>query len=470
MERDLVRGEHPLDQRLSESGMLAWFVPCFALLANHLVRLAPFALAFAAFLWLLPHITLAGPFQSGGWRSFVDAAVQTLVSTAIMVTGYRTLASAEGSPYGVGALRPLADAATTLLGLVVFWGLTGWLLGEIFGALAQSQMFLRMVFSLFNHFGVWGLYALIVLLSPLVILLAHVSALSYVQALRSEQPLLEILLESFAVVFGQARRFVPASLLIGVVLVLIIHLGGQSLLSFLFRLVLQFGMVVVAVFGAAATLIALPWWFVAERALRPDLGVEDNVGDSEDAEHGADDLTTAVATSAAIDHGARFAAIAATEGAEAAGRRLVAELRGRRLDTAGFEAGLSGLPDASVVLPHLSALAQTWQEASRPGELAWLIGLGLKLDREFLMDQPDQVLSLGKRLGQQQQAQLAGRLLLNFLNRHRRHPDHAEVGVQVARLMAFQRNDSAGARRLLEQLQTLHPNHPSITAMLRQLP
>ncbi|MBX3726197.1 MAG: hypothetical protein KF823_09790 [Xanthomonadales bacterium] len=470
MERDPRRGEHPLDERLSEAGMLAWFAPTFALLAGHLARVAPFALAFGAFIWLLPHITLAGPFQSGGWRGFLDAVLQTVVSTAIMVTGFRTLAAAEGAPYGVGAVRPLVEAAGTLVGLMVFWAVAGWVVGKLIGSLFQTPAVLRLMFSLFNSLGLWGIYAVIIALSPLAIMLASVSALTYVRAIRAEEPFSEVLSDSFAAVFGQPGRFVPASLVIATVLVLAVHLGGQRLGQTIVRLFFEFGMLIFAVLGAVATLIAIPWWFVQERALRPHLGVEADPDGADAPSDIAGAVAAAAAAAAPVDQAARFSALVASDGAVPAARRLVAELRGRRLDSAGFEAGLAGLADPAPVLPELAVLANDWQEASRPGELAWLVGTGLKLDRAFLMDRPDQVLAIGKRLAQQQHVQLAGRLLLNFLNRHRRHPDHAEVGVQMARLMAFSRDDSAGARRLLEQLQPLHPDNPAIAALLRQLP
>lgn len=470
MERDPRRGEHPLDARLSEAGMLAWFGPTFALLAGHVARLAPFALAFGAFVWLLPHITLGNILQPGGWRGLFDAAVQTLGSTAIMVAGFRTLAAAEGAPYGVGAVRPLAEAAGTVLALAAFWAVAGWLVGKLLGELLTTPVVMRMMFALVRALGAWGVYLLFVALSPLVFMLAHVSALTYVRAVRSDESFGEILSDSFAAVFGQPWRFVPSSLVIATVLVLLAHFLGQGMLRGLFRMTMDWGLLPFAVLAALGTLFTLPWWFVVERALRPHLGVEaepDAAGAPPDA---ASAVAAAVAAAAPVDQGARFAALAASDGAVPAARRLVAELRGRRLDRAGFEAGLAGLPDPAPALPELAALAETWQEASRPGELAWLVGLGLKLDRGFLMDRPDQVLAIGKRLAQQQHVQLAGRLLLNFLNRHRGHPDHAEVGVQMARLMAFGRDDSAGARRLLEQLQGVHPGNPAIAALLRQLP
>lgn len=470
MERDPRHGEHPLDARLSEAGMLAWFGPTFALLAGHLARLAPFALAFGALVWLLPHITLGNVLQPAGWRGLVDAAVQTLGSTAIMVAGFRTLAAAEGAPYGVGAVRPLAEAAGTVLALAAFWAVAGWVVGKLLGELLTTPVVMRLMFSLVRWFGAWGVYALFVALSPLLFMLANVSALTYVRAVRSDEPVGEILADSFAAVFGQARRFVPASLLIATVLVLVAHFFGQGLVRALFRMTLDFGLLPFAVLAAVGTLVALPWWFVLERAVRPHLGVEADPDAATVPADAASAVAAAVAAAAPVDQGARFAALAASDGAVPAARRLVAELRGRRLDRAGFEAGLAGLPDPAPLLPELAALAVAWEEASRPGELAWLVGLGLKLDRGFLMDRPDQVLAVGKRLAQQQHVQLAGRLLLNFLNRHRGHPDHAEVGVQMARLMAFGRDDSAGARRLLEQLRGMHPDNPAIAALLRQLP
>jgi hypothetical protein len=86
------------------------------------------------------------------------------------------------------------------------------------------------------------------------------------------------------------------------------------------------------------------------------------------------------------------------------------------------------------------------------------------------MDRPDHVLAIAKRLTQQERPLPASKLLLQFLGRHQAHPDHVEAALQMARLLAYYRNNPDAARRLLTQQQAVHPDDPRIPALLRQLP
>lgn len=488
-------GMHPLDAPLHESSMLAWIAPSLQLLVGRIVQIAPFALAMATYFWLAPKLMLSSPFQDSWWREFIDGAVRTIIVTAIALSGYATLARTEGRAHGVGAILPLPDCAIRLLMVSLFWAIAGWLLSEVLQAILTSTVMLRLVMNLVRMFDVWGIYAVLLALSPLLLMISAVNGLSHIGAVRSHESLGSLLANSFVVVFGQARRFIVPSLVIGGALILIGHAIGRVFARNLLQLLFQHGLLIVMIFAALVVMFALPWWFVMERALRPELGVEDDLDPIPDMDAASEDdgtralppsaaaitstsvatnTTTATqnlpATPTADEVRSRFEAMVESEGALMASRRLVAELRGRRLDQSRFLAGLEALPADAPVLAEMAGLADNWQESNRPGELAWLVRTGLKRDKAFLMDRPDTALAVAQRLVGQQQPQLASHLLLAFLNQHRRHPSHLDAGLRLARLLAFQLDNTDGAKRLLDKLNAGYPDNTQIEALRRTLP
>lgn len=476
-------GAHPLDEQLYESGMLDWVVPSLQLLIARIVTIAPFAVAMAAYVWLAPKLMLSTPFHDSGWREFIDAVVRTAIVTAILLSGYVALARAEGRPYGVGAILPARDCVARAAAVTVFWSIAGWLLGEVIQAILSSAPVFRLILNLVRLFDVWGVYLLLWVLSPLSFMLATVSGLTYIGAVRGNEALGQLFGNAFSLVFGQARRFLVPSLVIAGVLILVGHFILRVFARDLLRLFFLHGMPILMVFGAVLVLVTLPWWFVMERALRPELGVEDDPeplsemgGAIDDRGSQSSPAVTAGATVAAMstpstdEIRARFTAMAESEGALMAARRLVAELRGRRLDRTAFMAGLEALPADAPVLAEMAGLAESWREASRPGELAWLVRTGLKRDKTFLMDRPDTALAVAQRLVGQQQPQPASHLLLAFLNHHRRHPSHLDAGLRLARLLAFELDNVEGARRLLDKLEAGYPDNQLVQTLRRTLP
>ncbi len=476
------RPGHPLDEALYDSTVLSWFAPALALMFRRILVIAPFAVAMALYVWLLPRLSLAGPFDPA-WLIHLDALLHTAVLTAIMVSGFAVLARVEGGPWGHGALLPWPAAALRVAILVAIWYALSWLLGVLFTDLIFGDWLMHLMLRLFNALGFWGIYLLIAVLSPLPLMLGTVQFLSFIHALRSDEPLGTVLMTSFALVFGQSRRFVLPFMLITFGLCVLVHLfiklEPRQLLIWLFNNITG----VTAVLTAIGTAFSLAWWFVAERALRPDLGLEADAafdvdddpgmvagGDSASSSAGgAPAAAASTSSNDPVDLARQLVELEAEAGPVMAARRLVAWLRGRRLAPADYPTVRDALTDSSELAPQLVGLALEWRDFSRPGELAFVIGEGLRLDRGFLMNLPGEVLATAKRLGVQDQHDLAARLLLPFLDRHKTHDDHAEAGVQMARILAFHRDKPEAGLRLLRQLATVHPEHPAITAMIRQL-
>lgn len=471
---------HPLDAPLQDSSILSWFGPALALMVQRAVVIAPFALAMALYVWLLPHLAIAGPFDSVWWFH-LDGLLRSAVVTVVTVLGFCVLARVEGEPWGHGALASWQTSAIRVAILVVFWYVVYWLISVAVSELVSFPWLLQLGMRVINAFGFWGLYLLIAVLSPLPMMLATVHMLSCIHAVRSEEPLPESLMASFGLVFGQPGRFVLPFMLVTFAVCVLFHLIAKVAPQQVLRVLFENSTLLVITLTVIGTAFTLAWWFVAERALRPDLGRDPDAGfragDAAAAETGPGSGTASLAAPTAVsdstahpeDLAQQLADLARDAGPVMAARRLVAWLRGRRLSQADYPVVRDALTDVSALAPALAGLALEWRELSRPGELAFVVGEGQRLDRGFLMDHPDQVLATAKRLGMQEQHDLAARLLLPFLDRHKSHPDHAEAGVQMARILAFHRDKPEAGLRLLQQLLTIHPEHPAILAMIRQL-
>ncbi len=473
---------HPLDQPLQDGSVLSWFAPALALAFRRAPVLAPFAIAMGLYVWLLPRLSLAGPFDPA-WLLHLEGFLRTGVLTAVLVSGFALLARVEGGPWGHGALLSWPVAAMRVAILVAIWYALSWFVGVFLTDLVFGEWLMQLFLRIFHALGVWGIYLLVAVLSPLPLMLGMVQSLSFIHAVRSDEPVGSVLMASFALVFGQPRRFVLPFMLITFAICVLVHLVMKFEPRQLLIWLLNNGLGVAAVVAAIGTAFSLAWWFVAERALRPELGRDPDAGFEVDAEvdpadHGGsgargDNGTLAIAAAATSNDPAdlahQLADLEAEAGPVMAARRLVAWLRGRRLAPVDYPAVRDALSDTSALAPQLVGLALEWRDFSRPGELPFVIGEGLRLDRGFLMNLPGEVLATAKRLGIQDQHELAARLLLPFLDRHRSHDDHAEAGVQMARILAFHRDKPEAGLRLLRQLATVHPEHPAIIAMIRQL-
>lgn len=181
-------------------------------------------------------------------------------------------------------------------------------------------------------------------------------------------------------------------------------------------------------------------------------------------------VAAAVAPSAADAARARVSALVEAGETDGAARDLVEQLRQRRLGREEFLAGLEALPLDAALLPELAALASQWQSSGRSDDLAWLVRVGLKRDRGFLMDRPDAALAIAQQLAAADQPQLAGHLLLAFVNRHRDHASHRDAGLRLARLLAFHLDNVDGARQLLDRLGLAYPDDVDLARLRTQLP
>ncbi len=474
---------HPLDEPLQDRTVLSWFVPTIELVFRRALVLAPFAAAMALYVWLLPRLSLAGPFDPA-WLFHVDGILRTAVVSAVLVSGFCMLARAEGGPWGHGALVRWQPAVVRVALLVVFWYALSWLLSVIVSEVLSVPWLMHFFLRAINAMGMWGVYLLVSLIMPLPLMLGTVQLLSFVHAVRSDEPLAGTVLTSFALVFGQPGRFVLPFMLITFVICVIFHLIVRMEPVQLMLWLARNATAVMVVLSAIGTAITLAWWFVAERALRPELGLDPDAGFDADDDlefAGGDGAGSALGSAVVatgndatnsndpVDLAQQLVELEAEAGPVMVARRLVAWLRGRRLAPADYPAVRDALVDTSGLAPQLVGLALEWRDFSRPGELPFVIAEGLRLDRAFLMNLPGEVLATAKRLGIQDQHELAARLLLPFLDRHKAHDDHAEAGVQMARILAFHRGKPEAGLRLLRQLATVHPEHPAIAAMIRQL-
>lgn len=473
------RTGHPLDESLQDSSVLSWLIPTIELVFRRALVLAPFAVAMGFLAWLLPHLSLAEAFDAPR-MVHIDNFLGALIATVLLVSGYCQLARSEGGPWGYGLVLPWPTAAARVVALVVIWYVLSWVIGVLFTEVVFGDWLTHLMLRLVNALGIWGIYLVIALVSPLPLMLGTVQLLSFIHAVRSDEPLGDALLGSFGLVFGQPRRFVLPFMLITFGVCMLFHLVVKLEPIQLLMWMARNATAVVVVVAIVATALTLAWWFVAERALRPELGLDPDAGfaGDEDGGHAADHRSGGnglAATPAAttsndpVDLAQQLTDLEAEAGPVMAARRLVAWLRGRRLAPADYASVRDALSDTSGLAPQLVGLALEWRDFSRPGELPFVITEGLRLDRGFLMDVPGEVLATAKRLGIQDQHELAARLLLPFLDRHRTHADHAEAGVQMARILAFHRDKPEAGLRLLRQLATVHPEHPAITAMIRQL-
>lgn len=468
MERGDRGGEHPFDDELAQANLLGWIVPSLHVLARNAIQLAPFALAFGLFAWLSPHLKLHPWLISGAFGEFLDATVMLAVGTAIAGFGYAVLAHNEGAPWGLGRIAPLPAAAARLAALALFWGVLGWLIARFVDGVTDSPGLARLMFQLFQLLGIWALYLVVWLLSPLLVMYASVQVLSQVRAIRAEEPLPGLVADSFRAVFGQSGRFLVPTWIIAGVLILLMHGAIQLWGGNLLLLALRLNHVAIGFIAAALLLLTLPWWFVLERALRPELGLEGEASLAPLPTGGTQRPVPVVLSP--DDWASEVAAIEEADGPVLASRRLVDAVRARSLPADGFATALAGLRNTAALPRELGALAVDWQATGRGGELGWLLEQGLALHRDFLMDRPDHVLAIAKRLTQQERPLPASKLLLQFLGRHQAHPDHVEAALQMARLLAYYRNNPDAARRLLTQQQAVHPDDPRIPALLRQLP
>ncbi|MFO1249730.1 MAG: hypothetical protein U1E77_00955, partial [Inhella sp.] len=356
---------HPLDQELEDSGMLSWILPSLSLLLSHLRTLLPYALGFGAYLWILPHILWSSS-SSSQLADIFDQLQMTLVSVTLLALAYIALARAEGSDYGLGAIPPLRGIAIRLGLVTLIWAVTfavvGWLLGKVFAALATTPMFLSLAVKLFGLMGWWSIPFVIWVISPIGALFGTAHALSQIRAIRAEEGVIDLVLDSLRTVFTQPRRIILPCYIIAGVLLLVGFGAFQLLAKAIAPLIQQLGTASLFVLGVGIVAATVPYWFVLERAWLPQLGIEDE--DAAEAE-------SAAPAPPPVDPAQELAQVQTEQGPEAAARRLVNGIRQRRVQAGEFARLAAIISEPARVAQELSALAAEWQDNPRPGELAW---------------------------------------------------------------------------------------------------
>lgn len=459
-------GTHPFDDPLAESWLLSWILPSWQVLGRQIGRIAPVALAYGVYVWLLPHLLLAGPLGGEKLKSVFDSIQVAFVLAAFMGVGYAVLARAEGEPYGLGYLAPTPSIAQRLALVTLFWLvfslLLGWILRGVFSALAQTQSFLELAMWLFSKLGWWSIPFVLWLFSPIGFWLATISALTQIRAIRGDETIQDILIDSFQRVYADLVRIavpayilVAAAILIGYVCAELIFKGAASLFD-------QLGWGAVIGLAALGMALVLPFWFVIERVYLPEFGVEDDI-------ESAEETTVAAVAAPEQSLSEQLAKILSEEDVEVAARRVANWVRSRLRGQNELAALMAQVNSPERMARELTPLVLEWSATSKPGELPWLVERGLALDAAFLMDSPDRVLALAKKLTLADRSDLATRLLVGFLKRHRAHADHLAAGLQLARVLATHSNNVDGARKLLTQLAQTYPDDPQPAQLIKQL-
>ena len=460
-------GVHPFDDTLADAWLLSWILPSLQVLRRNILRIAPVALAYGVYAWLLPHLLLSG--GSGGLGSrIVDSVQISVVLAAVMAFGYISLVRSEGEPYGLAQVPATAGIVERLALITLFWLIfsvvLGWVVKGLLGALMKSPSFLEMGMWLFSKLNWWSIPFVLWLFSPIGFWLATVSALTQIRAIRGEEPVNEIVVDSFRRVFAQPLRIaVPAYILVASG-ILLLYVFAELIFNGLAAYVMRSGSAAVIGMVAVGIALALPFWFVIERVYAPELGLEDDV------EIGLEDAGEPLpAIGIEVSLSDQLAALQAEQGVQAAARQLANWVRAHHGNFAELQGLFQRLSQPELLSRELSVVAIEWMSGKKSGDLPWLVEQGLAMNPAFMMDAPDHVLSLSKKLTAADRADLASRLLLSMLKLQRAHADHLAAGLQLARVLSTHSNNVEGARKLLGQLSKLYPNESQIAQMEKVL-
>lgn len=460
-------GVHPFDDALADVWLLGWILPSLQVLQRNIRRIAPLALACGVYVWLLPHLLLSGGGSGVGARIF-DSVQLSVVLTAFMAFGYIGLVRGEGAAHGLAHVAPTRGVVERLALITLFWlvfgGVASWLVEGVLGVLMKSPSFLETGMWLFAKLNWWSIPFVLWLFSPIGFWLATVSALTQIRAIRGEEPVNEIVVDSFRRVFAEPLRIaVPAYILVaGGIFAL--YIFAELIFSGLASVLLRAGWAAVIGMVALSMALALPFWFVIERVYAPELGLEDDV------QIGIEDAGEPLpAVASAVSLSDQLGVLQAQQGVEAAARHVANWVRAHQGNFAELQALFQQLGQPELLARELSAVAVEWMSGRKSGDLPWLVEQGLTLTPAFMMDAPGHVLPLSKKLTAADRADLASRLLLSMLKMQRTHADHLAAGLQLARVLATHSNNVEGARKLLGQLEKLYPNEPQIAQMQKQL-
>lgn len=460
-------GVHPFDDALADVWLLGWIMPSLQVLQRNIRRIAPVALAYGVYVWLLPHLLLSGGSVGLGAR-IVDSIQVSAVLTAFMAFGYIGLVRGEGEPHGLAYVAPTRSIAERLALIALFWlvfgVVLGWLVEGLLGALMKSPSFLETAMWLFSKLNWWSIPFVLWLFSPIGFWLATVSALTQIRAIRGEEPVNEIVVDSFRRVFAEPLRIaVPAYLLVAAG-IFALYIFAEMIFNGLAALLLRAGWAAVIGMVAVSMALALPFWFVIERVYAPELGLEDDVQIG--LEDAGEQLPAVISEASLAD---QLGVLRAEQDAPAVARQVANWVRAHHGNFTELQALFQQLGQPELLARELSVVAIEWLTGKKSGDLPWLVEQGLAMNPAFMMDAPDHVLQLSKKLTAADRADLASRLLLSMLKLQRGHADHLAAGLQLARVLATHSNNAEGARKLLGQLAKLYPDEPQIAQMVKLL-
>lgn len=474
-------GIHPLDEPLADSGMLRWFLPSLDVAWRHVLTILPASLILCALIltarWWIQWI----PWPRGELSGHVMQFCGSVLGMAIAAFAYVLLVRSEGRPHGVGGVAPAGSMALRLLVMVLIWAVASGLVNWVLQSLVGSRALQPLVFWLVNTFGlVNGPLLLGWVFSPVFVFLAVLSTLCYVMCIRSELSIDDILATVFGRVFERWRVLLISGLIFAALLIVLLRVVIELPFGWLRGIGEAGAYLLICLLAVLILTWAMAWWFVQERALLPECGLEDDLDEESSAPpaqpSGPPLRASRVAPVQLSD--AQTLELArhelqlklADNAPDAAVEVFARWLRDRQRSVNDVKSMLD-LLDAhwTALAAPLSAVTAELARNNRSFEAVELSRHGLTRDPAFMNDQPDVIPAWAKRLVQLEHPDLAIRLLATYARHHRTHAGYLGGGLLLARLLISHANQPEAARKLLGMLKTSYPQELQIDQLLRQL-
>ena len=438
-----LRQGHELDAELAGANLFGWILPAIGLL----FRCWPITLGGGVAAVIGEYLLgrLPWPLFERGWVAILHSVLSGLVYALVVVTAYRILAWKESSQTALGvntASRALLVGAQVYVvwtvAILIVAGIL-MLMGIAVGAMLDRSAASAGSIIVGIFFGVLALPLLILLLSPLWAILSVAGALSTAHAVRSGENGFGAVLVSLRLSFDQKWRVFWPSYVIGLLIVglLVLRWFVQVDDSLIYG---PNGRYVLAAFTIASCAFGLAMTFVIERAYAPDLGLSWDGTDN----------AAATPPPAGVDPSTPAGAIAPTALAPAA--------------AAGVASSASPAP---ATPSEIAAMIDQDLRSNQTRRLAELTERGLAADARFFVTHPDSTITLAKKLGQVERADLAVKVLSPFLKDHRAHRLHLSGALLAANLLAKDRKRLPEAARFLERVKALYPNEPMVDQLIR---
>jgi len=441
-----LRQGHELDAELAGANLFGWFGPAIGLLIRNL----PIVLGGGAAAVLGQYLVdrLPWPLFERGWIAVLHGVVDGIVYSLVTVAAYRMLAWKESKET---ALDVNSLSRSLILGFQVYvvWTILVLvcvgilvLIGSLLAGLMVSLVGGTGLFALLIY-GALGMPILLFLFSPLWAILGVASALSTAHAVRVDEHGAEAVFRSLSLAFGQKWRVFWPSYAIGLLVIGLYALFLYLLLdgSLLYLQFLPSFRYAVAALPAVAVAFGLALTFVVERAYAPDLGLAPDRGNGEAAPRssmGADPSTAA--NSAVPAAQASVASAAAPAGAAA---------------------------PAPATPSEIAAMIDKDLRSNQTRRLVELTERGLAADARFFLVHPDSTITLAKKLGQLERADLAVKVLNPFLKDHGGHRLHLTAALLAANLLGKDRKRLPEVARFLERVKALYPTEPMVDQLIK---